>query len=49
MDYFRGVYASHFKRQKILCLIEDSRVNKLKQRLNSVCCQFKTHNPIIQN
>ena len=35
--------------QKILCLIEDSGVNKLRQRPNSVCCQFKTHNAISQN
>ena len=40
---------SHILRQKILCLIEDSRVNKLKQRPNSACCQFKTPNAIIQN
>ena len=47
--YFRGVYVSHFKTQKLLCLIEDSRVDKLKQGHNSVCCQFKTYNAITQN
>ena len=43
----KKVYASHFKTQKILRLIEDLRVNKSKQRSNSVYCQFKTHNAVI--
>ena len=40
--------ASHIKAQKIFCLIEDSRVDKLNQRPNSVCVIFVSLKYIMQ-
>ena len=48
INYFKEVYASHFKAQQILRLIEDSRVHKLKQRPNSVCIIFVNIKYIMQ-